>query len=140
MHWLYHLDKNISICDRKILYYCARKLNAYYTRRLELAFDTKLIRTTCENEESAIEQYGVEVSTKLKARLSDFRAFKYVSELVAGDPQEIKSNPHSVYKVDLCDGYRIIFCSNHVELPSSNAGEIMWSKVSRIKILKIDKQ
>ena len=116
------------------------KLDTYHTRRLELAFDTKLIRTTCENEDSAREQYGLEVSTKLKARLADFRAFKHVSELIAGDPQEIKSNPHPVYKVELCDGYRIVFCANHVEPPSSKDGEIMWSQVSRIKILKIDKQ
>jgi len=106
--------------------------------RLELAFENKLIRTTCENEESAKEQYGVEVSAKLKARLADLRAVMFVSELVAGNPQEIRCNPHPIYKLDLCDGYKITFCANHVKVPSAANGEIMWSKVNRIRILNID--
>lgn len=104
-----------------------------------MAFENKLLRTTCENEESAKGQYGVEVSAKLKARLADFRAFNNVSELIAGSPREVKSNPRSFYQVDLENGYVITFCSNHVDAPQSESGEIIWSKVSRIKILSIEK-
>lgn len=106
---------------------------------MELAFENKLLRTTCENEDSAKEQYGVEVSAKLKARLADFRAFKNVSELVVGKPREVKSNTRSFYQVDLGNGYTISFTSNHIDTPKLRTDDIDWSKVNRIKILSIDK-
>jgi hypothetical protein len=106
---------------------------------LELAFENKLIRTTCLNEDSAKEQYGAGVSAKLKARLADFRAHKTVAEILSGNPREVKGNQHSTYRVDLDEGYVITFCSNIVDTPKLKSGEIDWAQVSRIKILKIDK-
>lgn len=103
-----------------------------------MAFENKLIRTTCENEESAKEQYGVEVAAKLKARLADLRAAKNVSELIVGNPQEVKSNPYPTYKMDLCDGFKIKFCANHVKVPTMESGDIHWSKVNRILILDVE--
>lgn len=106
---------------------------------MELAFENKLLRTLCENEDSANDQFGAEVSAKLKTRLADFRAAKNVSELIVGNPRKVKSNSGSVYKVDLNDNYAILFSANHVDNPKTESGDIIWSKVNRIKILSIEK-
>jgi hypothetical protein len=104
---------------------------------LELAFQNKELRTLCENEESAIAQYGKDVSSKLKTRLADFRAHKNVTEIVVGKKEEIATESVSAIKVDLCDGYFIVLCSNHVNAPKNSEGKIEWALVSRIKILNI---
>jgi hypothetical protein len=38
----------------------------------------------------------------------------------------------------LCDGYRIVFCANHNSIPTLKPNRVDWSKVSRVKILRIE--
>jgi hypothetical protein len=41
--------------------------------------------------------------------------------------------------VDLGDGYRLVFSANHPRNPLKADGTVDWSKVSRVKILGIEK-
>lgn len=103
---------------------------------MELAFDSKSLRTICESEAQARLELGAEVAEVLKHRLADLRAATSTKDLVAGRPRISADRQHMV--VDLCDGHRIIFKPNHTKLPKMDSGDIDWARVTRIKLLRIE--
>jgi proteic killer suppression protein len=105
---------------------------------LEIAFAEKSDRQLCENEAIAVRKLGIKVAEKLKRRLADLRAATSVKDIVAGKPQALFEKYKHQIAVELCDGYRLIFCSNHNTNPLLESDEIDWSRVSRIKILRIE--
>ena len=104
---------------------------------MELAFATRFIREICENESTATREFGKEVTGKLKRRLADLRAATAVEDLVVGHPREIDARGFGRFAIDLCEGYYIVFAANHADIPMVESGGVNWSKVSRVKILKI---
>jgi hypothetical protein len=105
---------------------------------LELAFDSKRLRTICESEAAAKRELGPNAAEFLKHRLVDLRAATSTLELVAGQPHLLEdTSEHMV--VDLADGYQMIFCANHPKNPLTETGTLDWTRVSRVKILSIDK-
>jgi hypothetical protein len=58
-----------------------------WVNSLELAFDSKSLRTTCESERQAKLELGDVVAEVLKHRLADLLAAKSVKDLVAGQPR-----------------------------------------------------
>lgn len=102
---------------------------------LEIAFAEKSDRQLCENEAIAVRKLGAKLADKLKRRLADLRAATSVKDIVAGKPQVL--HKHQI-AVELCDGYCLFFCANHNTNPLLESDEIDWSRVSRIKILRIE--
>jgi toxin HigB-1 len=105
---------------------------------LEIAFDKKSLRQICENDEKAKHDLGVKVADKLRRRLADLRAAKTVKDLVAGRPHELDGPDQRHIGVELCEGYRIIFCANHNSIPMLKPNRVNWSRVSRVKVLRIE--
>lgn len=103
---------------------------------MQLAFDSKELRTTCESDAQARLDLGDAVAEMLKHRLADMRAAKSPKDLVAGKPRTGADSQHMV--VDLSVGYTIVFKANHTTNPLTEAHDLDWSKVTRIKILRID--
>lgn len=101
---------------------------------LEISFADKSIRQLCENATIAKRKLGSEAAEKLKHRLADLRAVSSVKDLVAGRPREVEGT----IIVDLCNDYCIILCANHNSNPLLDTGAIDWSKVNRVKILRIE--
>lgn len=66
------------------------------------------------------------------------RAATSVEELVAGHPREIEGGRYPRFAVDLCDDSRLVFCASHDTIPLLALGGVDWSKVSRVKILRIE--
>lgn len=58
-------------------------------------------------------------------------------DLVAGRPRIGADGQQMV--LDLCDGYRIVFKANHPKNPKSETEDVDWERVSRIKILRIER-
>lgn len=106
---------------------------------LELAFDKRPLREICEREDKAKRHLGESVADKLKRRLADLRAAASVADLVAGRPRELSGSCPSHIAVDLCEGYRIVFSANHTANPVLNTGDVDWSRVTRVKILRIER-
>jgi len=94
----------------------------------------------CENEDKAQEMLGINTAFRLKSRLADMRAAKFVSELVAGSPGEINHDGIPAYKLELTTHERIIFCSVHENTPTLVNGSIDWHQVSRVKLITIGSQ
>lgn len=105
---------------------------------LELAFANKSLRQLCESEAKATRDLGGRVAQKLRRRLADLCAATSVKDLVAGRPRELEGVPHRNLAVDLCEGSRIVFCANHNTIPGLPSGKVDWSRVSRVKILRIE--
>jgi hypothetical protein len=105
---------------------------------LELAFSTKALRAVCESEERALREFGVELASILKRRLADLRAAANATDLVAGNPRPA---PHSKEELmlDLADGLTVFLTANHAAIPRLRSGDIDWSNVSRVKLLRIKK-
>jgi hypothetical protein len=107
---------------------------------LELAFDTKALRTVCESEADAKRELGLDVAETLKHRLADLHAATSVKDLAAGRPRELDgTGPHRAMAVELSHGHHIVFCANHPRTPMTASGDLDWSRVSRVKILRIEK-
>lgn len=104
---------------------------------LELAFAKKSLRTICEDEIRAERVLGDELAFALRRRLADMQAASNVRDLVTGRPRELGSGRAGHIAVDLCPGYRLVFCVNHSAVPMQ-AGSIDWSKVKRIRIIGIE--
>lgn len=99
-----------------------------------ISFNTKDIRKVCEDDSVAQETLGIPVATRLHGRLSDLNVAKSVFELPVGKPEEFEKGK---YKIDLCDGYILIFGPANTKVPVLENGLVDWSKVDRIKILDI---
>jgi proteic killer suppression protein len=102
------------------------------------AFETLALRTLCECQAKAERAIGLKAAARLRDRIADIRAADFVSDLIAGNPREIEGGRHRHYAVDLADGYRLVFCANHRDVPVHKTGRVDWSRVDRIKILKIE--
>jgi proteic killer suppression protein len=102
------------------------------------AFSTKAIRSLCECQAKAERELGLKAAKKLRERLADIRAASNVTDLVAGHPREIDGGRLPNYAINLADGYRMLLCANHNEIPLTKTAQVDWSKVSRVRIHKIE--
>jgi hypothetical protein len=104
---------------------------------LELAFDSKSLRTLCGSFDQAKRVLGTEVAETLKRRLADMRAATSPADLIAGRPRRLEGFPQQMI-VDLRAGYIVVFCANHSRNPITDGGDLDWARISRIKLLRIE--
>lgn len=100
---------------------------------MELAFETKPLREMCESEEKAKRQLGAKVAAMLKQTLADLRAAASMEDLPFGKPRIEGRN----CILDLTAGYQLTITPNHTKNPMLTSNAVDWTKVSRIKILRI---
>lgn len=93
------------------------------------------IREICENEECADKQLGVKIALSLRRRLADLIVAESINELPLGNPIEINKG---LIKLTIEDDFILLFEANHVSNPELENGDIDWSHVNRIKIIKIE--
>jgi hypothetical protein len=103
---------------------------------LELAFATKALRDICESRTTAKEKLGLKVADALQRRLSDFQSIDTFDELPFTKP---KKNSNNV-AFDLPDGWRLVVTGGHGENPTLPDGKIDWTKVTRLKIVRIEQK
>lgn len=115
------------------------RMNRTARNSVELAFAEKPLRQLCESEEAARRILGEQVATKLRRRLADLRAAATIKDLVVGRPREIEGTSGSAMAIDLHRRSRMVFDANHNSIPTLKSGRVDWSRVTRIKILRIDR-
>jgi proteic killer suppression protein len=103
-----------------------------------IAFSTRAIRSLCECQATAERELGLKPAEKLRERLADIRAASNVTELVAGGPRQIEGAKRPWYAIGLAEGYRMVLCANHNDIPLTNSGRVDWSKVNRVRVHKIE--
>ena len=74
--------------------------------------------------------------SELRARLADLRDAQSVEDLVAGSPRVLDAE-QEVMAISLGEGLNISIACNHSNIPRKDDGKVDWSRVRRIRILKI---
>jgi hypothetical protein len=103
--------------------------------RLILAFATKALRSLCESAATADHTLGAAGAARLRRRLADLIAAGTVADLPTGKPRNIARSPNLA--IDLGAELELVFGPNHNSTPSLPDGSVDWSRVKRIKILRI---
>jgi hypothetical protein len=103
---------------------------------LELAFETKALRDICESEAIAKRELGAKVADALKRRLSDFRSIDTFDELPFAKTKKSSNN----ITFDLPDDWQLVVTGGHGDNPKLTSGKIDWTKVTRLKIVRIEKR
>jgi hypothetical protein len=102
---------------------------------LDISFESKQLRTICENEAEGILRLGGTVAQALRDRLADIESASSPKELLAGRPRE---QDEGTLCVDLDEGYSMLFVPNHAVIPVTDEGKVDWGKVHRVRIIKIE--
>ncbi len=89
---------------------------------MEIAFNTKSLRDTCESEELSRQKFGPKVAETLKRRLADLRAANSVKDVVLGNIRAVPQNRGAAIYVDLVQGYRLVSRANHIKNPALDNG------------------
>jgi len=92
----------------------------------------------CEREEVAVGTFGPELTALLQARLSDLVAAKNLWD-IPGSPPTPLGDCRNVMCLELEDGYQIRLVANHTNAPTNEDGESVWERVSRIKIVGVQR-
>lgn len=101
---------------------------------MHVGFSSKALRDICEQRKLAVRRFGQEDAELIMHRLADLDAAQTIEDLVIGFVlvpnvllQQIIVRPALV----------ISFTSNHLRTPMTSTGTVDWSRVTRIKILKV---
>lgn len=105
---------------------------------MELAFESRALRTICESETDAKRELGPTVAEVLKHRLADLRAATSIKDLVAGKPHLSDEGTDQNLIIDLVSGYSIVVGANHSRNPLTETGRLNWAMISRVKLLRIE--
>jgi hypothetical protein len=103
---------------------------------LELAFETKALRDICESEAIAKRELGTKVADALRRRLSDFRSVDTLDELPFAKPRKSSNT----VTLDLPNDWQLVVTGGHGDNPKLTSGKIDWTKVTRLKITRIEKR
>lgn len=105
---------------------------------IQLAFQNENIRKVCESTISAKRKYGGIAGSSLHARLADLKAADSPVDLVDLGFATFDQTSNNQIIIFLDDGYSVHATANH-KPPPGLPGQLDWSKVTRVKILSIER-
>lgn len=104
---------------------------------LEVAFQTKELRSTCESPARARRELGEDAASTLRRYLADLEAVETVAELTEmGLEFENYGSKVGLIRFGLSEGRHLYCEANHQHLPM-NGESVDWAKVSRLKVIHI---
>lgn len=106
---------------------------------LEISYADKKIRNICDSEAVALRRLPPNVVKALMHRLTDLNSASNIMDVPLGNPREISGDPPGEYRLDLVDGYFLMFCAVDLNLPINDKNKVDWTKVGRLKLLRIIK-
>jgi proteic killer suppression protein len=106
---------------------------------VDLVFASKTLRHLCESHSRARRFLGERAAEKLRNRLADLEAASNVTEVIAGRPRAPSVAPRDQLSLDLAHGYVLVFGAADNRRLTPDTIAVDWRKVTRIKILKIEK-
>ncbi|MEE1993652.1 hypothetical protein QPL90_19345 [Pseudomonas syringae pv. syringae] len=106
---------------------------------LEISYADKKIRTICDNEAAASRRLPPSVVKSLMRRLEDLSSATDIQDVPFGNPREISGDPPGEFRLDLVEGYFLIFCAVDQVISRTPENTVNWSKVNFVKLLRIVK-
>ncbi|MCW5658876.1 MAG: hypothetical protein KIT60_14330 [Burkholderiaceae bacterium] len=105
---------------------------------VELAFATEQLRKVCESPASARRSLGQHLANALIRRLADIRAASSVAELANLGFLTLPIAWSDELKIVLTPGQALVALANQRDSPVSK-GYVDWSRVYRLKLLRIER-
>ena len=106
---------------------------------LKLAFETEVLRDLCTSEVIALQELPPALAQSLFRRLADIRAASNILYLPVGKPAELNAAPPGLVVVKLHQNHHLLFSAAHQQVPILSSGNVNWSSVTSVKLLKIGK-
>lgn len=103
-----------------------------------ISFESLEFRELCENKDYSRSMLGESVQKKFLGRLSDLMAAESVLDLPIGNPSPYGEPQDELYKIDIDKEKMLIFCPSQLNKTYLKDGNLDWSKITRIKLLKIE--
>lgn len=104
---------------------------------LEIAFQTRELRATCESPTRAKRELGEPASKALRRALADMNAVETAAELLEmGLGVENCAQELGVLRFQLSGGL-ILYCHVNQQSVPMNGEEIDWAQVTRLKVVRI---
>lgn len=105
---------------------------------LELAFATRELRSACEDAAEAEKAFGPEVARTIVGRLADLRAAGHPLELPFAKAYAADGTDPEHVVVTLAAGGKLVIAANHAKPPRAADGSLVWERVSRVIILRVE--
>lgn len=106
---------------------------------MEIAFESKSLRRICENSTVAESELGCAAARTLRRRLSDIQATSSLLEIEWGNRRTEGEGLEQRMLFDLGDENFMVISANHVRNPLASDGNPEWSKISRVKLICIER-
>lgn len=104
---------------------------------LEIAFQTRELRATCESPTRAKRELGELGSQALRRMLADMKAVETVDELFEmGLEIENCTQEHGMLRFQLSEGLGLYCNANQQSVPM-NGETIDWAQVTRLRVVRI---
>lgn len=104
---------------------------------LEIAFQTRELRATCESPTRAKRELGELGSQALRRALADMKAVETVHELFAmGLEVENCAQEHGMLRFQLSEGL-CLYCNASQQSVPMNGKTIDWAQVTRLKVVRL---
>ena len=101
-----------------------------------VAFESKALRTVCEDPAKATARFGDVVAVLLRRRLADIRSAQNIFELPAGAPRV----EEDLFRIDVGSQETMLWVQNSQSPPTTETGKLDWTQVHRIKLVSIERR
>jgi hypothetical protein len=107
---------------------------------MQIAFSSSELRALCEDTDSVQLQWGIAVAGMIRRRLADLQAATTIADMVASTPQFVGSGENEQVFIYLTPKIFLALTPNLNDKGTFQNGKVVWQKVGRVKILKIEVQ
>lgn len=106
-----------------------------------ISFDSKKLEKTLSDEKALTRRYGAEQAKKIRQRMIQLQAAENL-ETLRTLPQvrahELAANRAGQISLDIKQPYRLLITPDHEKLPLKEDGGLDWTRVTKVKILKVE--
>src|SRR5690349_5407074 len=106
---------------------------------MEIAFQTKALRTVCLSGDAMDKRYGAEGGALLRERLADIRAAECLRDAPLLTLSPVPGSLGGEMAINVGAGLTIIFKANQLRPPKLRDGGIDWYRINRILIQRIER-
>jgi hypothetical protein len=107
---------------------------------MEIAFQTKALRTVCLSGDAMDKRYGAEGGALLRERLADLRAAECLRDVPLLVLFPVPASLGDEIAMDVGTGLTIIFKANQQRPAKLRNGGIDWPRINRILIQRIERE
>lgn len=104
---------------------------------MEIAFETRALRTLCEDSMEAENAYGRALANELRRSLAELRAADTMFDMPA--TFDMPTGKQSEFAVPLGATHNLMLRCGNRRPPRLPSGEIDWDSVDRIKVIGVTK-